>query len=120
MVLAYTTSSLNAATIATSGGGFNPPTSVPNAAADWFMQLARTGAAIGGSNPFLDPSGYRADMIFQLTETNYDVANLYDTLLQHYFITKTTDTLGKTYDYQFIYEHSAFAAFNADATKTYR
>jgi ABC-type molybdate transport system substrate-binding protein len=120
MVLAYTTNSKNAATIVDPNSTFNPPDTIPNAAADWYAQLTRPGVAIAGSHPFLDPSGYRADMIFQLTEKNYGVPNLYDTLLSHYSISKSTDALGKTYDYQFIYEHSAFAAYNADATKSYR
>jgi ABC-type molybdate transport system substrate-binding protein len=120
MVLAYTTASKNAATIAAANGVFAPPATIPDAAADWFQQLAQPGVAVGGSHPFLDPSGYRADMIFQLTQDHYGVANLYDTLLTHYFITKSTDALGKTFDYQLIYEHSAFAAFTADATKSYR
>jgi molybdate/tungstate transport system substrate-binding protein len=120
MVLAYTTASKNASTIAAATGVFAPPASVPDAGADWFKQLTQPGVAIAGSHPFLDPSGYRADMIFQLTEDHYGVANLYDTRLTHYSISKSTDALGKTYDYQFIYEHSAFAAFNADATKSYR
>jgi ABC-type molybdate transport system substrate-binding protein len=120
MVLAYTTSSKNAATITTGSGVFNPPTSVPEVADDWYMQLIQPGVAIGGSHPFLDPSGYRADLIFQLTNKQYQVPNLYDLLLGHYSITKTTDALGKTYDYQLIYEHSALAAYNADATKSYR
>jgi molybdate/tungstate transport system substrate-binding protein len=119
MVLAYTTASKGAATIA-AAGAFNPPAAVPDAAPDWYHQLTASGVAIGGSHPFLDPSGYRADLIFQLTEDHYGIANLYDTLLTHYFITRTTDALGKTYDYQLIYEHSAFAAFTADATKSYR
>jgi hypothetical protein len=41
-------------------------------------------------------------------------------LLSHYSIAKVTDVLGTTYDYQLIYEHSALAAYNADATKSYR
>ena len=41
-------------------------------------------------------------------------------MLEHYSVIKATDALGKTYDYQFIYEHSALAAYNADATKSYR
>ncbi len=119
MVLAYTTNSKNAATIA-AAGPFSPPASVPNAASDWYTQLTQAGVAIGGSHPFLDPSGYHADHIFQLANSNYGVANLYDTLLQHYSISKATDALGKTYDYQFIYENNAYAAFKADTTNTYR
>ena len=46
----------------------------------------------------------------------YDVPNLYDTLLQHYSINKSSDVLGQTYDYSFTYEHSALAAYKANAT----
>jgi len=120
MVLAYTTDSKNAATIAAAGGVFNPSAIVPNVVEDWYLQLMEPGVAIAGSHPFLDPSGFRADLIFQLTDQLYQMANLYDLLLGHYSIAKSTDALGKTYDYQLIYEHSAFAAFNADMTKSYR
>jgi ABC-type molybdate transport system substrate-binding protein len=120
MVLAYTTNSKNATTIAAPNGVFNPPTSIPDAAIDWYTQLTQPGVTIGGAHPFLDPGAYRADMIFQLAEDHYGVANLYDRLLGHYSINKSTDKLGATYDYQFTYEHSALAVFNADVTKTYR
>lgn len=119
MVLAYTTASKNAATIA-ANTGFDPPGTVPEVAGDWTMQLMQPGVAIGGSHPFLDPSGYRADMIFQLANRVYKVPNLYDLLLDHYAVIKSNDALGKTYDYQLIYEHSALAAYKADPTKTYR
>jgi len=59
-------------------------------------------------------------MIFQLMEDHYGVANLYDRLVTHYLLTRATDAIGKTYDYQLIYEHSALAAYNADASKSYR
>jgi molybdate/tungstate transport system substrate-binding protein len=62
MVLAYTTASKNAATIAAANGVFAPPATIPDAAADWFQQLTQPDVAVGGSHPFLDPSGYRADM----------------------------------------------------------
>jgi len=120
MVLAYTTASKNAALIASPDSPFAPPMSIPDAANDWYTQVLSAGVTVGGSHPFLDPSGYRADMIFQLTQEHYRVANLYDLLLDHYSINKASDALGKTYDYQFIYEHSALAAYNADPTKTYR
>jgi molybdate/tungstate transport system substrate-binding protein len=120
MVLVYTTNSKNAATITAAGSVFNPPASVPRVADDWYTQLLQPGVAIVGSHPFLDPSGYRADLIFQLADQSYQVPNLYDLLLGHYSIAKSTDAIGKTYDYQLIYEHSAFAAYNADATKSYR
>jgi ABC-type molybdate transport system substrate-binding protein len=119
MVLAYTTNSRGAATIA-QPGTFSPPDLIPDAAPDWYLQLTAPGVAIAGSHPFLDPSGYRADLIFQLADLQYGVPNLYDTLASHYSISKASDALGKTYDYQVIYEHSAFAQFNADASKTYR
>ena len=119
MVLAYTTNSKNAATIA-ANTGFDPPGTVPEVAGTWTKQLMQPGVAIGGSHPFLDPSGYRADMIFQLATRVSKVPNLYDLLLDHYAVIKSNDSLGKTYDYQLIYEHSAFAAYKADSTKTYR
>jgi ABC-type molybdate transport system substrate-binding protein len=120
MVLAYTTASKNASSITAPNALFNPPTSVPDVVANWYTFLTQPGVTIGGSHPFLDPSGYRADKIFQLVEDHYGVPNLYDTLLQHYSVNKSTDALGKTYEYQFTYEHSALAAYKADATKTYR
>jgi molybdate/tungstate transport system substrate-binding protein len=120
MVLAYTTASRNAATIAAPGIVFNPPSSIPDAASDWTSQLTQPGVLVGGSHPFLDPSGYRADLIFQLAEDTTQVANLYDKLLTHYALTRSNDSLGKTYDYQLIYEHSAFAAYQADTTNSYR
>jgi len=119
-VHAYTTNSNSAATIAAPGSAFNPPASVPFAAADWFSQLTQTSVTIGGFHPFLDPSAYRVDMIFQLAEKNSGIANLYDTLLRHYSIIKPTDALGKTYDYVFTYDSNALAAFQADTTGTYR
>jgi len=120
MVLAYTTNSKNAATIAASGAAFDPPGSVPAVAEDWYTQLMQSGVTIGGSHPFLDPSGYRADLIFRLANQLYQVPNLYDLLLEHYAVIKANDALGTTYDYQLIYQHSALTAYNADATKSYR
>jgi len=120
MVLAYTTASKNASTIAAPGTVFDPPASVPDVASNWYAQLSQAGVVVGGSHPFLDPSGYRADMIFQLTEDHYRIPNLYDRLLTHYTLTRPTDALGKTYDYQVIYEHSALAAYQADTTNSYR
>jgi molybdate/tungstate transport system substrate-binding protein len=120
MILAYTTNSKSAATIAASGTAFDPPNSVPAVAGDWYTQLMQSGVTIGGSHPFLDPSGYRADLIFRLANQLYQVPNLYDLLLDHYAVIKANDALGTTYDYQIIYQHSALAAYNADATKSYR
>ena len=114
MVLAYTTASRGAGTIVASNASFNPPSQIPPVADDWFTQLTQPGVLIGGSNPFLDPSGYRADLIFQLAERRYQVPNLYDTLVGHYTLARAGEVLGKNYDYQFIYEHSAFAAYLAN------
>jgi molybdate/tungstate transport system substrate-binding protein len=120
MMLAYNTASKNASTISAANVPFNPPTSIPDAAPDWYAQLTQSGVLIGGSNPFLDPSGYRSDLMFQLAEDYYGVPNLYDILLGHYTLTRSTDALGKNFDYQFTYAHSALAAYKADATNTYR
>jgi ABC-type molybdate transport system substrate-binding protein len=68
MVLADSTASKNAATIVAPNVAFNPPAQIPPVADDWYTQLTQTGLALGGSNPFLDPSGYRSDLIFQLAE----------------------------------------------------
>ena len=119
MVLAYSTGSRNAGTIADPNTPFTPPGTVPNAAANWYQQLTQPGVLIGGSNPFLDPSGYRADMIFQLAALRYRLPALYNQLLEHYTITRPTDVIGTSYDYQFIYEHSALAAYQANPS-TYR
>jgi len=120
MVLAYTTNSRNAATIATPGTSFNPPNTVPNAAPDWYAQLIQPGVTYSGSHPFLDPGAYRADMIFQLAQDHYGVPNLYDKMLSHYTITKEHGGLGKVFDYQFTYEHAARTTARADKTGTYR
>ncbi len=119
MVLAYTTSSRNAGTIAGTDAPFSPPASVPTVAADWYSQLTQTGVVIAGSNPFLDPSGYRADLIFQLAAEQYAVPGLYNTFLEHYAITRPTDALGTTYDYALTYASSALAAYKANPA-TYR
>ena len=74
---------------------------------------------IGDTNPFLDPTGYRVDMIFQLAALRYSQPALYNTLLQHYTITRPTDVLGTSYDYQIVYESSAYTAYQANPS-TYR
>jgi molybdate/tungstate transport system substrate-binding protein len=114
MVLAYSTASRNAATIVAPNVAFNPPAQTPPVADDWYLQLTQPGVVIAGSNPFLDPSGYRADLMFQLAERRYKVPNLYDTLLSHYTLTRAGDAIGKNFDYQFTYEHSAYAAYLAN------
>lgn len=119
MALAYTTNSHNAASLS-DGTAFNPPASIPKIAANWPALVTETGAWFGGSHPFLDPSGYHSHQIFELAEKTTGIANLYDTLLNHYSIIRTTDKLGTNYDYQVIYEFEALSAALADTTGTYR
>jgi molybdate/tungstate transport system substrate-binding protein len=119
MVLAYRTSSKHAETIAR--GRLDPPASVPEVAPDWYEQMIRPGVSTLGSNPFLDPGGYRADLIFQLAQAKYGVPNLYSTLLEHHIEGGYAKLkLGTDFDYQFTYEHSAITAFRNDTTGTYR
>lgn len=114
LVLAYSTDSRNADSIAGLDAPFNPPGSVPSAAANWYEQITQPGVLIGASNPFLDPTGYRADMLFQLAALQYAQPALYNTLLAHYTITRPADVIGTSYDYQVIYESSAYAAYQAN------
>ena len=119
LVLAYSTDSRGADGISGLDAPFNPPGSVPSAAADWYEQITQPGVLIGGTNPFLDPTGYRIDMIFQLAALQYSQPALYNTLLEHYTTTRPADVLGTTYDYQILYESSAQAAYQANPS-TYR
>ena len=114
LVLAYSADSRGADSIAGLDAAFNPPGSVPSAAADWHEQITQPGVLIGGTNPFLDPTGYRIDMIFQLAALQYSQPALYNTLLEHYTITRTTDVIGTSYDYQILYESSAYTAYQAN------
>jgi len=101
---------------------FNPPNSIPKASANWYQILTIPGVAIGGGNPFLDPGAYRAYMIFQLAQDYYKVPNLYNNLMEHLVIpgadhsVPAVPALGKRFDFQLIYEHSAqvMAAANPD------
>lgn len=114
LVLAYSTDSRNADNIAGLDAPFNPPGSVPTAAANWYEQITQPGVLIGDTNPFLDPTGYRVDMIFQLAALRYSQSALYNTLLEHYTITRPIDVLGTSYDFQIVYESSAYAAYQAN------
>ena len=119
MVLGYSTNSKYADTIATAGQSFNPPMSVPDAAPNWYQQVTQSNVLVGATNPFLDPTGYRNDMIFQLAGLQYPVPDLYNTFLEHYAITRPTDVIGQTYDYEIVYESTALAAYQA-APSTFR
>jgi molybdate/tungstate transport system substrate-binding protein len=89
----------------------------------WYQTLLTPGVIVGGSHPYLDPSGYRSHLMFQLTQSHYDVPNLYDNLLGHYLVLPAAApanafALGKQYDFQLIYEHSAQGA--AQSNPDYR
>jgi len=128
MVLAYLQSDVgpsgkNLPPIVDPAAPFTPPAAVPSVVDDWYKILLTQGVTVGGSHPFLDPSGYRSHLIFQLAEAHYGVPNLYNTLLEHYFAIPATspasaNALGKQFDFQLIYEHSAQAA--AQANPDYR
>ena len=87
-------------------------------AANWYQKLLEPGVRIGGAHPFLDPGGYRAHMILELAQKHYGVANLYNALLEHYEVVpaaaspdaSAAPALGREFNFQFGYEHSAAAA----------
>jgi molybdate/tungstate transport system substrate-binding protein len=123
MVLAYSASSLaekKLPPIAEAGSAqFNPPNSIPKATAKWYEILTMPGVTIGGGQPFLDPGAYRAYMIFQLAQEYYKLPILYNNLMEHLIIPgadHAAPALGKRFDFQLIYEHSAqvMAAANPD------
>ena len=113
MVLAYATNSRGAAAISANNTSFDPPNTIPDAAANWYQQITQPGVLIADSNPYLDPTGYRTDLVFQLTAALYNSPILYDTLLNHYVTSRPNDVVGTTFDYEFLYESSAFTAYRA-------
>ncbi len=90
-------------------------------AAKWYQILTMPGVAIGGGNWFLDPGAYRVPMLFQLAEEFYKVPNLYNNLLEHLVIMGQNSgaTLGKQFDFQFTYQHSARATAAANPDYKY-
>jgi molybdate/tungstate transport system substrate-binding protein len=126
MVLAYLATDPATHDIAAEGT-FNPPSSIPNAAPRWYRVLLAPGVRVAGSHPFLDPAGYRSHMIFQLAQISYHAPNLYQSLLEHYTIVPDVGgangangrVLGRDYDFQFTYEHSAAAAAKDNASYRY-
>ena len=125
MVLAYLATDPKAQGIA-AAGEFKPPTSIPKAAPDWYKALLEPGVRISSSHPFLDPGGYRSHMIARLAETHYRAPNLSNLLLEHLMINAAAGTgaggdprLGRDYNFQFIYEHSAAARAKADPSYRY-
>jgi ABC-type molybdate transport system substrate-binding protein len=126
MVLAYLATDPKTQGVARSGA-FNPPTTVPEAAPDWYRSLMAPGARIGGAHPFLDPGGYRSHLIFELAQKHYGVASLYNSLLEHYAVIPSATradaapapALGADYSFQLTYEHSAAAAAAANSAYRY-
>jgi ABC-type molybdate transport system substrate-binding protein len=116
MVLAYLATNPKTYGIA-APGDFKPPAAIPHAVPDWYKVLLAPGVRISSSHPFLDPGGYRSHMIFQLTETYYKEPGLSNMLLEHLAINAAAvaapaspPTLGRDFNFQFSYEHSAAAA----------
>jgi molybdate/tungstate transport system substrate-binding protein len=116
MVLGYSANGLaqkNLPPIADpASGAFDPPNSIPMASPNWYKILTSPGVSIAGGVPFLDPGAYRAFLIFQLAQKYYKEPMLYDNLMQHMVIPggdSSVPALGKLYDFQFTYEHSARA-----------
>ncbi|MEP7351679.1 MAG: substrate-binding domain-containing protein [Acidobacteriota bacterium] len=120
MVLAYSANGLAAKKLPSVAepGPFNPPNNIPKAAAKWYETLTMPNVAISGGHPFLDPGAYRGPMMFQLAEEFYKAPNLYNNLLKRMIIPGANSgaTLGKEFDFQFTYEHTAqaTAATNPD------
>ena len=56
-MLAYTTSSPNASTIAGSNVAFNPPAQIPTVAGDWYAQLIQTASRLGAVGETATPRG---------------------------------------------------------------
>jgi molybdate/tungstate transport system substrate-binding protein len=128
MVLGYTASDVgptgkNLPPIVDPAANFSPPDAIPTVVDSWYQAVLTPGVIVAGSHPFLDPSGYRSHLMFQLTQNHYAVPNMYNNLLQHYMALPaaapaTANVLGKQYDFQFTYEHSA--AGTAQSNPDYR
>jgi len=123
MVLAYMASDSKAGVLPVTGA-FDPPVSVPAVAGGWQDTLTAAGVRISGGHPFLDPGGYRAHMIFELAQSHLRIPGLYNALLQHYQVTPAdpggvAPALGREFNFQFTYEHSAAAAAKRDGQYRY-
>ena len=126
MVLGYSASGVaakNLPAFVDPAAPFNPPDAIPTVNDNWFQAVLTQGVVVGGSHPFLDPSGYRSHLMLQLTQLHYDTPNLFNNLLEHYLAIPATApasafAIGKQYDFQFIYEHSAMGT--AQSNPDYR
>jgi ABC-type molybdate transport system substrate-binding protein len=123
MVLAYSANDPKTRSLPVSGA-FNPPASVPRLTGKWYDALTAPGVRISGAHPFLDPGGYRSHLIFDLAQSHYQVAGLYNALMQHYQVnvadpSSPAPALGKDFSFQFTYEHNAARTAKADASYRY-
>jgi len=125
MVLAYVATDPKTTAMKLSGS-FNPPTSVPQVNPGWHEVLTASGVRVNGAHPFMDPGGYRAHMIFELAQSHYKLPGLYNSLLQHYQVNAADPSaatpapvLGKDFNFQFTYEHTAAAAAKRDSSYRY-
>lgn len=125
MVLAYVASDPKTSAMKVSGS-FDPPSSIPQVDPSWHEVLTAPGVRISGAHPFMDPGGYRAHMIFELAQSHYRVPALYNSLLQHYQVNVADPSnatpapvLGKDFNFQFTYEHTAAASARRDPSYRY-
>ena len=125
MVLAYVATDPKTTAMKVTGS-FNPPSSIPQVNPDWHEVLTAPGVRISGAHPFMDPGGYRAHMIFELAQSHYKVPALYNSLLQHYQVNVADPSsatpapvLGKDFNFQFTYEHTAAATAKRDSAYRY-
>ncbi len=108
-------------------------TNIPPVALNWYQQIVGTGTppvptvagvTFGGSHLYLDPSGYKAPMIFLLSQIYYNVPNLYDYFLGHYLATPAATgspsfKIGLNYDLALTYMHNAYASSQSDPNYRY-
>ena len=125
MVLAYVATDPKTTAMKVTGS-FNPPSSIPQVNPGWHEVLTAPGVRISGAHPFMDPGGYRAHMIFELAQSHYKVPALYNSLLQHYQVNVADPSsatpapaLGKDFNFQFTYEHTAAASARRDSSYRY-
>lgn len=102
-------------------GTFDPPSSVPRVSGNLLRVLSAPGVRIAGAHPFLDPGGYRAHMVFELAQAYLRVPGLYNALLRHYQVIPADGpsiapppVLGKDFNFQLMYEHTAAAVASHD------
>jgi ABC-type molybdate transport system substrate-binding protein len=122
MVLAYLATDPYAQPLP-AAGSFNPPADIPEVGPGWYQTLLAPGVRIAGAHPFLDPGGYRLHLILELAQAHYGTPDLYNSLLEHVAVIPaygtTPSALGREYNFQFVYEHSAAAAARSNPSYRY-